>query len=47
MEFLLQPLTLLTFFPLLGVIVLLFMNFEAKTAIRWVAMVTSLLTFGV
>ena len=47
MEFLLQPLTLLTFFPLLGVIVLLFMNSEAKTAIRWVAMVTSLLTFGV
>jgi len=47
MEFLLQPLTLLTFFPLLGVIVLLFMNSEAKTAIRWVAMVTSLLTFGI
>jgi NADH-quinone oxidoreductase subunit M len=47
MEFLLQPLTLLTFFPLLGVLVLLFMNSEAKTAIRWVAMVTSLLTFGV
>jgi len=45
MEFLLQPLTLLTFFPLLGVLVLLFMNSEAKTAIRWVAMVTSLLTF--
>jgi NADH-quinone oxidoreductase subunit M len=47
MEFLLQPLTLLTFFPLLGVLVLLFMNSEAKTAIRWVAMVTSLLTFVV
>jgi NADH-quinone oxidoreductase subunit M len=47
MEFLLQPLTLLTFFPLLGVIVLLFMNSEARTAIRWVAMATSLLTFGV
>ena len=47
MEFLLQPLTLLTFFPLLGVLVLLFMNSEAKTAIRWVAMVTSLLTFGI
>jgi NADH-quinone oxidoreductase subunit M len=45
MEFLLQPLTLLTFFPLLGVLVLLFMNSEAKNAIRWVAMVTSLLTF--
>ena len=47
MKFLFEPLTLLTFFPLLGVIVLLFMNSEAKTAIRWVAMVTSLLTFGV
>ena len=47
MEFLLQPLTLLTFFPLLGVIVLLFMSSEAKTAIRWVAMVTSLMTFGI
>jgi NADH-quinone oxidoreductase subunit M len=47
MEFLLQPLTLLTFFPILGVLVILFMNSEQKTAIRWVAMVTSLLTFGV
>jgi NADH-quinone oxidoreductase subunit M len=47
MEFLLQPLTLLTFFPLLGVLVLLFMNSEAKTAIRWVAMVTTLITFGI
>ncbi len=47
MEFLLQPLTLLTFFPLVGVLVLLFMNSEAKTAIRWVAMVTTLITFGI
>ena len=46
MEFLLQPLTLLTFFPLVGVLVILFMNSEAKTAIRWVAMVTTLITFG-
>ena len=46
MEFLLQPLTLLTFFPLLGVLALLFMNSEAKTAIRWVAMGTTLITFG-
>ena len=45
MEFLLQPLTLLTFFPLLGVLVILFMNSEMKNAIRWVALVTSLLTF--
>ena len=47
MEFILQPLTLLTFFPLLGVLVILFMNSEAKTAIRWVAMVTTLITFGI
>jgi len=44
MEFLLQPLTLLTFFPILGVIVILFLNSEMKNAIRWVALVTSLLT---
>ncbi|MEP0807018.1 MAG: NADH-quinone oxidoreductase subunit M [Chloroflexota bacterium] len=47
MEFLLQPLTLLTFFPLLGVLVILFINAEAKNIIRWVALVTSLLTFGI
>jgi NADH-quinone oxidoreductase subunit M len=46
MEFLLQPLTLLTFFPLVGVLVILFMNSESKSAIRWVAMVTTLITFG-
>ncbi|MBI3163015.1 MAG: NADH-quinone oxidoreductase subunit M [Chloroflexi bacterium] len=47
MEFLLQPLTLLTFFPLLGVLVILFMNSEWKNAIRWTALVTSLVTFGI
>ena len=46
MEFLLQPLTLLTFFPLLGVLVILFMKSEMKTAIRWVALITSLITLG-
>ena len=30
MEFILQPLTLLTFFPLLGVVVLLFLKPEAN-----------------
>jgi len=44
MDFLLQPLTLLTFFPILGVLVLLFMNSEWKNAIRWVALGTSLIT---
>lgn len=47
MEFILQPLTLLTFFPLLGALVILFMNAEQKNAIRWVALVTSLITFGI
>ncbi len=47
MEFLLQPLTILTFFPLLGILVILFMNSEMKNAIRWVALVTSLITFGI
>jgi len=47
MEFLLQPLTLLTFFPLVGVLAILFMNSEAKNAIRWVAMATTLITFGI
>lgn len=47
MEFLLQPLTILTFLPLAGVLVILFLNSEQKTAIRWVALVTSLATFGV
>jgi NADH-quinone oxidoreductase subunit M len=44
MEFLLQPLTLLTFFPLVGVLVILLMNEEQKIAIRWTALVTSLIT---
>jgi NADH-quinone oxidoreductase subunit M len=45
MEFFLQPLTLLTFFPLLGVLVLLFLKSESKSALRWTALVTSLITF--
>ena len=47
MEFLLQPLTLLTFFPLLGILVLLFTNSEAKNTIRWIALGTSLVTFAI
>lgn len=47
MEFILQPLTLLTFFPLIGVLVILFMNAEQKNAIRWVALGTSLITIGI
>jgi len=47
MEFLLQPLTLVTFFPLLGVLVLLFLPSENKNLLRWTALATSLVTFGI
>ncbi len=47
MDFLLQPLSLVTFFPLVGVLVLLFINSEAKTAIRWTAIGTALITFAI
>ncbi len=47
MEFLLQPLTLLTFFPLVGILVLLFLPSENKNALRWTALITSLVTFAI
>jgi NADH-quinone oxidoreductase subunit M len=47
MNFLLQPLTLVTFFPLLGVLVLLFLKPEQKNAARWTALATSLITFAI
>ncbi|MBE9475282.1 MAG: NADH-quinone oxidoreductase subunit M [Chloroflexi bacterium] len=43
----LHPLTLVTFFPLMGVLIILFMDKENKTAIRWTALITSLITFGI
>jgi len=46
MNLLFHPLIVTTFFPLIGVLILLFMKSERKNAIRWVAMVTSLITFG-
>ena len=46
MAFLLQPLTILTFFPLVGVLVLLFLPSDNKSLLRWTALGTSLLTFG-
>jgi NADH-quinone oxidoreductase subunit M len=46
MNFFLQPLTLLTFFPLLGVLVLLFIPSDRKNALRWTALITTLITFG-
>jgi NADH-quinone oxidoreductase subunit M len=47
MNTLFQPLTLVTFFPLVGVLVLLFLRQEQKDLLRWVALVTSLITFGI
>jgi NADH-quinone oxidoreductase subunit M len=47
MDFILHPLTLVTFFPLAGILVILFLRQEQKNAIRWVALVTSLITFGI
>ncbi|HEY5903105.1 MAG TPA: NADH-quinone oxidoreductase subunit M [Anaerolineales bacterium] len=45
MEFLLQPLTLLTFFPLVGILILLFIPSDRKDLLRWTALLTSLATF--
>lgn len=46
MNFLLNPLILVTFFPLVGVLVLLFIPSDKKNALRWTALVASLATFG-
>ena len=45
MNFLLEPLSIVTFSPLLGVLVLLFLKSEQKAALRWTALITSLVTF--
>jgi len=42
---LLHPLVLTTFFPLVGVLILLFLRSEQKDSARWVALLTSLITF--
>jgi NADH-quinone oxidoreductase subunit M len=47
MNVLLHPLTLVTFFPLVGALVILFLNGEQKNTIRWTAMLTTLITFGI
>ena len=47
MNLVFHPLTLVTFFPLVGVLVLLFLRTEQRDAIRWTALVTSLITFGI
>jgi NADH-quinone oxidoreductase subunit M len=45
MNFFLQPLTLLTFFPLVGIVILFFIPSDRKDALRWTALITSLVTF--
>jgi NADH-quinone oxidoreductase subunit M len=48
MEYVFHPLILVTFFPLLGVLVILFLNPEAnKSTIRWTALITGLITFAI
>jgi NADH-quinone oxidoreductase subunit M len=45
MNFFLEPLNLLTFFPLVGILILLFIPSDRKDALRWTALITSLITF--
>ncbi len=45
MSFLFEPLNLVTFFPMVGVLVLLFIKPEAKNAIRWTALGTAIINF--
>jgi NADH-quinone oxidoreductase subunit M len=47
MNYIFHPLTLVTFFPLVGVFVLLLLKDEQRNAARWTALVTSLITFGI
>jgi len=46
MTMVLNPILLMTFFPLVGAAVILFFKSEQKSAIRWTALITSLVTFG-
>src|SRR3990172_2265100 len=46
MDFILAPLNLVTFFPLAGVLILLFLKNRDNLG-RWIALVTSLITFGI
>ncbi|RCK73503.1 MAG: NADH-ubiquinone oxidoreductase chain M [Anaerolineae bacterium] len=45
MDLIFHPLTLVTFLPIVGVLIILFLREEQKTVIRWVALSTSLATF--
>jgi NADH-quinone oxidoreductase subunit M len=42
-----HPLTLVTFFPLVGVVILLFLKKEQKDPARWVALIAALITFAI
>jgi NADH-quinone oxidoreductase subunit M len=46
MDFITNPLILVTFFPLVGVLALLFIPSDKKNPLRWTALVASLVTFG-
>ncbi len=46
MDFMSNPLNVVTFFPLIGVLLLLFVNKENKVLIRWISLLTALATFG-
>ena len=46
MYFITNPLILVTFFPLVGVLALLFIPADKKNVLRWTTLVASLLTFG-
>ena len=46
MDFLTNPLNLVTLFPLVGVLVLLFLPSEKKNLLRWMTLLASLATFG-
>ena len=46
-ENLLNPLILVTFLPMVGFLLILFLKGERKDAIRWVALIASLATFGI
>ena len=46
MNLITNPLIWTTFFPLVGVLALLFVPPDRKNVIRWMALITSLITFG-
>lgn len=47
MTIVLNPLFVLTFFPLVGALVVLLLPADRKNLLRWAALLTSLITFGV